>query len=332
VQLVLPRGVLVHGKVTDAQSGKPVAEASVQFIPRSANNSNLREDVLTGWQSIVLSGSDGRFSIAVLPGPGYLLTHGPTADYILQEFGENRLYNGRPGGRRYYAHALAELDLLPKTGTHELSVILRRGVTVKGNLVGADGKPAAETLMLSRLRIDPTSPYWRGFAVEVRDGRFELHGLDPDHTYPVYFLDAKNKLGATVELSGKQAGETVTVRLQPCGSAVARFINADGKPLGNHRPPLEIVVTPGHHSFDRKSSEQGKFIADADFVANVDRLNYWKGPSTNSQGRITLSALIPGAKYRIVLSGPQNFVKPKDFTVESGKTTDLGDLSIRQSK
>ena len=37
----------------------------------------------------------------------------------------------------------------------------------------------------------------------MRDGRFEVHGLDPDAEVPVHFLDPKGKLGATVRLSGK---------------------------------------------------------------------------------------------------------------------------------
>ena len=31
----------------------------------------------------------------------------------------------------------------------------------------------------------------------VRDGRFELHGLDPDAEVPAYFLDTEHKLGGT---------------------------------------------------------------------------------------------------------------------------------------
>jgi RNA polymerase sigma factor (sigma-70 family) len=332
VQLALPRGVLVRGKITEGQSGKPVADASIQFIPRYANNPNRREDVLTGWQNIVLSGADGTFSIAVLPGPGNLLIHGPTSDYVLQDFGENRLYDGGHGGRRNYVHGLVELDLAAKSRTHEVAVTLRKGVTVKGNLVGPDGKPVAEALMLSRLQVSPLHLQWRGFPVQVRDGRFKLQGLDPDKTYHVYFLDPKNKLGATVELSGKQIADSVKVQLAPCGSAAVRFLNAEGKPIVNRHPALEIVVTPGHHFFDVKSSEQGKLAADADFVANFDRLNYWDRPKTDSQGRVTLSALIPGATYRIIFASMMNFENPKEFTVESGKTTDLGDITFKEEK
>ena len=72
---------------------------------------------------------------------------------------------------------------------------------------------------------------WREYhCIHARDGRFELHGFDPEKATPAYFLDA-DTVGATVELSGKQAGEELTVRLQPCGRAKARFVGPDGKPV-----------------------------------------------------------------------------------------------------
>src|SRR5205814_5925975 len=132
-----------------------------------------------------------------------------------------------------------------------------------------------EAMMLSRLNVDPNSSEWRGFPVVVRDGRFELHGCDPAKSYSVYFLDAKHKTGATVELSGKQAGEDVTVRLVPCGEATTRLLDGDGKPMVNYSLWLELVVTPGPSSYDlKKVYEKGQLAADSEYVSNTDRVNY----------------------------------------------------------
>ena len=61
----------------------------------------------------------------------------------------------------------------------------------------------------------------------MHDGRFEVHGLDPETEVPVYFLEPKRKLGGVVNLSGKSAaGGPVTVRLEPCGAAKARFVDS----------------------------------------------------------------------------------------------------------
>ena len=56
----------------------------------------------------------------------------------------------------------------------------------------------------------------------VRDGRFVLHGLDPNPAVevPAFFLDPERKLGATARFSGRsEANGAVTVRLEPCGTA-----------------------------------------------------------------------------------------------------------------
>jgi hypothetical protein len=83
----------------------------------------------------------------------------------------------------------------------------------------------------------------------VQHGAFDLPGCDPDRAVPVYFLDVENQLGAVVELSGKQAGEPVTVRLAPCGTATVRFVDGDGRPLANQPDssdrPLSLLHISG---------------------------------------------------------------------------------------
>src|SRR5262249_21440232 len=150
---------------------------------------------------------------------------------------------------------------------------LRRGVTFRGRLVGPKGEPVSSALVFTGLRVDPLTQMWRS-AAEVRDGRFELPGCDPDKTYLVSFLDPKNQWGASVTLSGKQAGTAAEVRLAPCGKATARFVDSDGKPLAKFRPMPELVVTPGPHRYDLGAYEKGLFVADGDFLANLDPHNY----------------------------------------------------------
>ncbi len=323
----LPRGVLVQGRVTEAGSEKSVARATVQFIPRQTDNPEFRKDAITGSENAVVSGADGRFNICVLPGPGHLLIHGSMTDYVFSEIGGRKLDQGKEGGTRYYAHSIIPLDLKPDAGTHEVQVTLKRGVTVKGRVVGPDGEPVAEALVLSRLNVDPHSSYWRGLAVVARSGRFELHGCDPEKTYPVCFLDVTHKTGATVELSGKQASEEVTVRLLPCGQAATRLVDADGKPMAKCGLALELVVTPGASSQDlKKLYEKGESAADSAYAGNIDRVNYREGPVTDAEGRITFPALIPGATYRIVEVGDRDDMVKCEFKAVSGRTVKLPDV------
>lgn len=80
----------------------------------------------------------------------------------------------------------------------------------------------------------------------VLGGRFELCGLEKGKGYPVYFLDAKRRLGATVTV---QAGDEPRVVLKPCGTAIARYVNLQGTPRIGPRPDLHMIVTPGEPNF-----------------------------------------------------------------------------------
>ncbi len=49
----------------------------------------------------------------------------------------------------------------------------------------------------------------------------------------VYFLDTKNQLARIATFSGRDFDRPVTVRLERCGSARARFVDAQGQPFAN---------------------------------------------------------------------------------------------------
>lgn len=110
---------------------------------------------------------------------------------------------------------------------------LRRGATVRGRLVDPSGQPVREAVLLSRWYLSFKGmsvnhwPAWKA----LRDGRFELHGCDPNSSTSVLFLDAKRQRGAIVELSGKQSGEDVEVKMEHCGTATVRLVDEQGKPL-----------------------------------------------------------------------------------------------------
>ena len=325
IKITLPRGVLVRGKVTEAENGKPIAGAAVQFWPLDTETPRPRS-VLTDWSHSEATKEDGTFQMAVPAGAGHFLFQGPTPDYIHTEIGRDVLATGKPGGGRVYPDAFVKVDLSSKEEPKELAVKLRRGVTVRGQLLGSDGKPVAKAVMLHRLHVS-IDLSWH-FATEALDGVFEVHGLDPEKSVPVYFLDAEHQWGATVELSGKQAGETVTVRLQPCGKATARYLDDKGQPIAKSTQAPDIIITPGAANTLGAPNAKGELRADAESLVNLDRHNYWDKIKTDAKGRITFPALIPGATYRISRFENDYWVPHKEFKAESGKTVDLGDVTI----
>jgi hypothetical protein len=222
----LPRGVVIHGKVVEQGTGRPLAGSSIQFFPLPS-----RKDVLDGWQAIVASGQDGLFEIVVPAGKGHLLVFGPTTDYILEKIGGYTLASGKPGGMPNYSHHIVSYDVKAGSEPRDVNATLWPGKTLRGHVTGPDGQTVQDAEIMTTLHIEPFNPFWRGYTLPVRDGRFEIHGLDPEKEYRAYFFDAEHDWGAAVTLSGKQADQQLTVQLQPCGQAVARFVGPDGKPL-----------------------------------------------------------------------------------------------------
>jgi len=303
IDLALARGVFVRGTVTDAATGKPIAGAKAIAV-------------VTGgmfWSPDTprpTTRDDGAFVLVVPPSRrGHVLVKGPNNDYIAGEITSGELRGGKRNGHRNYPDAVIPFETKPQgmADTLDVTAKLRRGVTIRGKLLGPGDKPVAHAVMVCWNHVE-NGGLWKGYidvSVPVRDGTFELRGCDPEETYPVYFLDARNKLGATARLSAKEAaGKEVTVRLEPCGSAVLRFVDKEGKPLKGFRATAFMVFRPGDKGTD----------ADSDFLDNVDTVNRGRARTADADGRYTLPVLIPGGTYFFT----QN---PKDLlTVKSGET------------
>jgi RNA polymerase sigma factor (sigma-70 family) len=335
IDFSLSRGVLIRGKVLEQGSHQRVAGASVQLYPMERT-----ADVVTGFESTAVANEDGAFQVAVPPGKGYLLVLGPTLDYIQQVIGGGKLFGAnRPGGDRFYAHDIITYDVKAGEEPQELIATLKPGKTVRGRVLGPAGQPVEDAVILNRQQIDPLNLIWQGHNfIRATGGRFELHGLDAEKATPVYFLDPHNQWGAAAELSGNQAGEDITIRLQPCGQAKVRFVDPAGKPVAklNLGPYVALIMTPGpnrHMFVDRGDSLAGDFT----FLSNVDFAHYPNDLATDAEGRVTLPALIPGAPYRIsdwsTVNVPEkgNQIR-KDFQVQPGETLDLGDILVEKSQ
>ena len=326
IDVTLPRGVLVRGKVIDSESKQPIVGTSIRYLPKS-NNPNRKERSMGdgGWEANRLSDENGQFEIAVLPGPGSLLAHGPGEEFVRQETGSNQIYKDRPGGNRYYLNAIEPISPKQDAETVDVTLVLKRGEKVRGRVVNEKGEPVEEAILSSHLIIHPGMIRWYGdFFQKASDGRFELSGLDPGKEYPVYFLDQKNRLGATAMI---KAGDTPTIVLKPCGQANVTFADDKGQPLSDLYYSLEMLVTPGVDMFSFASAEQDKLIADATLVMSFDRINYPSRPQIDEQGHTTFLALIPGATYRLGCQGAKGRTN-KEFTVKPGETLELGEIVV----
>jgi len=105
-------------------------------------------------------------------------------------------------------------------------------------------------------------------------------------------------------------------------------VDGGGKPLARFRPMLDVVLTPGCHRYDMDALQRGELAADSEFVANIDRRNFWGGPYTDAEGRCTFDPLIPGATYRINGYVKGRHAAGRDFTVRPGEMLELPAVTI----
>jgi RNA polymerase sigma factor (sigma-70 family) len=309
LDIKLPRGVLVRGKVTEQESGKPVAGSQVRYWTQQ-NNPSLKAEKLGPYNFIngkdmTATAADGTFRIACRPGQGYLIIEGPDADYVLHENGGyNRFYVGKRGGQPWLSHGFVAIDAKPGVEPIDVTVTLRKGVTIQGEVAGPHEKPVKDLNVFCRLEGFSTHP------TKVQGQHFELHGCDPAEPVTAFFLDTANGWGATAQLSAKDRDKPVRVELAPLGSAQVRFVNRDDKPRANFYPGLFLVLSPKH----------GDLNAQTHMIASPFRK---VGPHTDEDGYCTLTGLIPGATYQFGYAEIQT-----TFTAESGKTVKVPDVTV----
>lgn len=190
LDIKLARGVVIRGKVTEQGTGRPLAGSSILFVPVKGP-----AGVESKWDSTVPSAEDGFFRIVVPPGKGHLLVFGPTSDYVHKVIGRRTRMEDLPGGERWYAHAIIPYEVKAGDVPQPLAAELHPGKTLRARVVGSNGEPVPDAVIITRLHIEPVNPFWQGgwsYQHRVRDGYFELHGLDPEKSALVYILDAEH--------------------------------------------------------------------------------------------------------------------------------------------
>ena len=97
-----------------------------------------------------MTGRDGNFQIVIPAGPGHLLVRAATPDYL--HLTTNNLELGVSSLPIWlmYPDALAHTDLKPDETLHEITMRLRRGLTVAGRVIGPDGNPVAKAIAFGR--------------------------------------------------------------------------------------------------------------------------------------------------------------------------------------
>jgi hypothetical protein len=291
----------------------------------------------------VRTDAEGRYSFIAPPGPGYLTVVSENPDYIRETVTEGQLtryWPARPGqldeirllfrDHSRHVHAFLAYDAKPGEASRVADFALRRGSTLSGQVVGPDGKPVEFAEITTTLSHATNEREWRGSAkIPVRDGRFELHGLSPGQAVRCIFHDAKNRLGATVDLADTMATEgPVVVRLQPCGQAKLRLVDTEGEPLWYSCIDITVVASPGYPIRLPAPPQPNEPRAAEARAYDIDPRRHSPYIPVDEDGRLVLQDLVPGATYRIY---PHSLLHGlyrtwRDFTAKPGETLDLGEI------
>ena len=128
----------------------------------------------------------------------------------------------------------------------------------------------------------------------------------------------------------------MTIRLEPCGTATARLVDANGRPIAGYRDEymISMIITPGSRP-GKPRPRRREAPCCRSGLPDQDRPDQLReGARVGRPG----PNHIPGSDPRCELSNrrPHDRREPsgpqvrKDFTVKPGETLDLGDILIEK--
>jgi RNA polymerase sigma factor (sigma-70 family) len=301
----LPRGRWLTGTVTDA-SGRGVAGAAVHWGREGATKPEWRDDVLVGRDALTRTDAAGRFRLAVLPGACSVRAHGPT-------LGHPPVAAPVPGSTTtLFAHHVTTVAVPADGDLPPLALDLPAGTAV----TGAVEPGGASAFLLCSGRSSPVRPY-ASVALPVRDGRFAVPGCRTGWVTRAYVLDPVAKVGGVVDVSPN--GPVPPVKLAPCGTVRVRVVGPDGRPAAGREVTVSLLVAR-----DRRPGEPA--VSDPQPADWFDATNYPARRTTDAAGVAELTALVPGAEYRIAVNSGTAKAAVGTFTIEPGRTLVLPDV------
>ncbi len=287
--LMLFKGGVIEGVVTDAKTGKPLANVGIM-----ATYLESKGTIYVGGGGSTTTDEQGRYRLRVLPGkvglrvmspPGYLPPRDTPPGMLPDQIGER-----------------GEV----KVGeTLRFDFTLRPAPEVRGRVVDANGKsvPRAAVVNLTSGMTFLFNPE-RTRADE--QGRFVLHGLNPLHevklrAYKGDLISAKDTTFIPDALGGKEV--IVRVAKVPCAKVRGRVVDEDGKPV----PKADGYLLLGQRMVYWSSP--------------------WA--VANDKGEFEISGLFPGLTYSVYAQGENTSrAESKLFTPKPGEVVNVGTLKV----
>jgi hypothetical protein len=325
VEVDLHEGIRIEGKLTDKETGSPVAGAFLVYLPFLDNKfaqaaPEFHGGHIDGYQQRYVSKSDGTFRLVGLPGraivgavvySGKRYRMGAGAESIkgMDENGGFPTAFNPFNASRLFPTSMKEINPAEGAETVHVDIELDPGAKVHLRVVDPRGKPVAGVKAAGRRD--------RGRYDDEAQARaeFDVMTLGPGEDRVVVLVHEGRKLGRAIHVKeGDDRDGPVVVTLEPSATVTGRIVDHDGDPVSG--ATIECYA---------KQLVPGFPIQLLPMLAS--------GPD----GRFTVANVATGCGYTLVVQearpalefGRLGFAR-RDVTVRPGETTDLGEIPLQR--
>lgn len=322
VEVGLNRGLWIEGKLTDKETGAPVAGAYLHYLPFLENRfaqttPEFRGGVYKGgssYQDRHLSKADGSYRLVGLPGraivgavvyKGKRYRSGAGAETIkgMNEHGHFATASNPVIAGRYFPTSMKEINPTEGTETVHLDLQLDPGAQVHLRVVDSEGKPVTGVMTGGRRQRgrDEIKP--------EAQAEFDVETLGPGEDRMVSLVHEGRRLGRVIHVKeGDDRNGPIVVALEPTATIAGRIVDPDGDPVSG--ATIRPWLKPG-----------GSYALSLPAVVS------------GTDGRFTVPNVPTGCDYSLVAesgeSSRQRRFAFKDAAVRPGETTDVGDIRLK---
>ncbi len=327
VEIGLHRGTWIEGRVTDQETGAPVAGSWLHYLPFLENQFVEAIPEFQGgiyragsaFQDRYQSKADGTFRLVGLPGRaivgavvyrGKTYRQGAGAESIhgMNESGHFATVHNPVTANRLFPTSMKEINPAEGAETVHVDIALDPGATVHLRVVDQQGKPVTGVKTGGRLGRDRLDDEAQARA------EFDVVTLGPGEDRLVLLVHEGRKLGRVVPVkAGDDKDGPVVVTLEPSATITGRIVDRDDNPVSG----------ASIHCYPKEST--------MDYRIQLPEL------SSGPDGRFTLANVPTGCGYSIVAEGhslatdvSERGFATRDLTVRPGETTDLGEISLQR--
>jgi beta-lactamase regulating signal transducer with metallopeptidase domain len=322
VQVGLHRGTWIEGKLTDKETGAPVAGAFLHYLPFLENRfaqatPEFRGGVYragSGYQDRYQSKADGTYRLVGVAGraivgavvySGKLYRRGAGAETIegMNEHGHFATASNPVTASRYFPTSMKEIDPTEGTEVVHLDLELDPGAKVRLRVVDQEAKP------LTGVKTGGRRERGRNEFKPEAQFEFDVETLGPGEDRIVSLVHEGRKLGRVIHVrEGEGKDDPVVVALEPAATITGRVVDPEGNPVSG------VTIRPG-------------LKPGGDYSLSLPQV------VSGTDGRFTVPNVPTGCDYSLVAesraSSRRRWYAFKDAAVRPGETTDAGDIRLK---